>query len=116
MAQPGRKPNLSLRLSILTACGEHGAQTIARLAGESGSNPVTIKSHLSALEGLGFVTPVGVHRHSNAETGAFGRGRPARMFEITDAGRAALSVADPTSAVMVAVTQPSEAVAEVAEA
>jgi predicted ArsR family transcriptional regulator len=66
---------------------EHGPQTATELAGRLGISPAAVRRHLDALvatgrleERLGGVGGQGVHR---------GRGRPARRFHLTDAGRSA---------------------------
>ncbi|MBM7808595.1 putative ArsR family transcriptional regulator [Geodermatophilus bullaregiensis] len=60
---------------------EHGPQTASELAGRLGISPAAVRRHLDALAARGRVeeraTP-GAHR---------GRGRPARRFHLTDAGR-----------------------------
>ena len=62
---------------------EHGPQTATELAGRLGVSPAAVRRHLDALGSAGRVeersTP-GEHR---------GRGRPARRFHLTDAGRSA---------------------------
>jgi predicted ArsR family transcriptional regulator len=65
---------------------EHGPQTASELAGLLGISPAAVRRHLDGLAAAGRVaeraTPSasGVHR---------GRGRPARRFALTDAGRSA---------------------------
>ncbi|WP_235927888.1 helix-turn-helix transcriptional regulator [Goekera deserti] len=62
---------------------EHGPQTATELAALLGVSPAAVRRHLDALTAAGRVqeraTP-GEHR---------GRGRPARRFHLTDAGRSA---------------------------
>lgn len=110
MARRGRKPNLSLRSSILALLGQ-GPQTVAQCASECGSNPVTTKNHIAALVDLGLVSGGASVKHMNPETGEPARGRPAQLFEITEAGSAALALGDTTSALM-----PPEPVEDVGEA
>ena len=60
---------------------EHGPQTASELAGRLGVSPAAVRRHLDALEARGRVeerTTAGAQR---------GRGRPARHFHLTDAGR-----------------------------
>jgi predicted ArsR family transcriptional regulator len=61
---------------------EHGPQTATELAGLLGVSPAAVRRHLDALVSTGRVEERagghGAHR---------GRGRPARRFHLTDAGR-----------------------------
>ncbi len=60
---------------------EHGPQTASELAGRLGISPAAVRRHLDALAARGRVeerATAGVQR---------GRGRPARHFHLTDAGR-----------------------------
>ncbi|MGY2004852.1 helix-turn-helix transcriptional regulator [Blastococcus sp. SYSU DS1024] len=62
---------------------EHGPQTATELAGRLGVSPAAVRRHLDALVATGRVEERQVrdaHR---------GRGRPARRFHLTDAGRSA---------------------------
>lgn len=62
---------------------EHGPQTATELAGRLGISPAAVRRHLDALVATGRVEERQVrdaHR---------GRGRPARRFHLTDAGRSA---------------------------
>jgi predicted ArsR family transcriptional regulator len=66
---------------------EHGPQTAAELAGRLGISPTAVRRHLDALSAQGRVEerrggPGGGMAHR-------GRGRPARRFHLTDAGRSA---------------------------
>ncbi|MGY1591382.1 helix-turn-helix transcriptional regulator [Geodermatophilus sp. SYSU D00708] len=61
---------------------ENGPQTATELAGRLGVSPTAVRRHLDALVAAGRAE----ERHA---TGApRGRGRPARLFHLTDAGRA----------------------------
>lgn len=60
---------------------EHGPQTAAELAGRLGISPAAVRRHLDGLVAAGRVT------ESEAPGGQRGRGRPARRFALTDAGR-----------------------------
>ncbi|GIG59532.1 hypothetical protein Lfu02_39040 [Longispora fulva] len=63
---------------------ENGAATAAELGGTLGLSPAAIRRHLDAMHADGLIEcrdrPSRVQR---------GRGRPAKAFELTDAGRAA---------------------------
>ena len=62
---------------------EHGPQTATELAARLGVSPAAVRRHLDALVATGRVAErqvAAAHR---------GRGRPARSFLLTDAGRAA---------------------------
>ncbi|MGY1706981.1 helix-turn-helix transcriptional regulator [Geodermatophilus sp. SYSU D00697] len=62
---------------------EHGPQTATELAGRLGVSPTAVRRHLDALVATGRV-------EERQATGApRGRGRPARLFHLTDAGRSA---------------------------
>ncbi|WP_164700834.1 metalloregulator ArsR/SmtB family transcription factor [Modestobacter sp. KNN46-3] len=60
---------------------EHGPQTAAELAGRLGISPAAVRRHLDGLVAAGRVT------EREAPGGQRGRGRPARRFALTDAGR-----------------------------
>ncbi len=62
---------------------EHGPQTATELAGRLGVSPTAVRRHLDALVATGRVE----ERH--APGGPRGRGRPARLFHLTDVGRSA---------------------------
>jgi predicted ArsR family transcriptional regulator len=62
---------------------EHGPQTASELAGRLGVSPTAVRRHLDALVVTGRVE----ERH--APGAPRGRGRPARLFHLTDAGRSA---------------------------
>jgi predicted ArsR family transcriptional regulator len=62
---------------------EHGPQTATELAGRLGVSPTAVRRHLDALVATGRVE----ERHAPGTPR--GRGRPARLFHLTDAGRAA---------------------------
>jgi predicted ArsR family transcriptional regulator len=61
---------------------EHGAATAAELGGAIGLSPAAIRRHLDVLLAEGDVTVREQHPH-----GQRGRGRPAKVFALTDAGR-----------------------------
>jgi predicted ArsR family transcriptional regulator len=62
---------------------EHGPQTAAELAALLGISPAAVRRHLDGLVTAGRVT------ERVAPGGQRGRGRPARRFALTDAGRSA---------------------------
>jgi predicted ArsR family transcriptional regulator len=62
---------------------EHGPQTATELAGHLGISPAAVRRHLDALVAAGRI-----EERTTAETRR-GRGRPARHFRLTDAGRSA---------------------------
>ena len=58
------------------------AVTATQLAGLLGVTPVAVRRHLDLLEGEGLIVARPIHGHEPA-----GRGRPAKSYKITDAGR-----------------------------
>jgi predicted ArsR family transcriptional regulator len=62
---------------------EHGPQTASELASRLGVSPAAVRRHLDALVAAGRVEERTTHDPHR------GRGRPARHFRLTDAGRAA---------------------------
>jgi predicted ArsR family transcriptional regulator len=60
---------------------EHGPQTAAELAARLGISPAAVRRHLDALVGAGRLEER-LSREAHR-----GRGRPARRFHLTDAGR-----------------------------
>ncbi|SDC69368.1 Predicted transcriptional regulator, ArsR family [Geodermatophilus telluris] len=60
---------------------EHGPQTASELAGRLGISPAAVRRHLDALAARGRV------EERAASAAQRGRGRPARRFHLTDAGR-----------------------------
>jgi predicted ArsR family transcriptional regulator len=62
---------------------EHGPQTAAELAARLGISAAAVRRHLDGLVAAGRVT------EREAAGGPRGRGRPARHFALTDAGRSA---------------------------
>ena len=63
---------------------EHGPQTAAALAEELGLTAAAIRRHLEQMTADGVVEPAEDRRRRRR-----GRGRPAKVFALTDAGRAA---------------------------
>ena len=64
---------------------ELGPSTAAVLSERLGLSPAAVRRHLDALVADGTVTPV----QPRSRTAARGRGRPARLYGLTDAGHAA---------------------------
>jgi predicted ArsR family transcriptional regulator len=62
---------------------EHGPQTAAELAARLGISPAAVRRHLDALAARGRV------EERLAREARRGRGRPARRYHLTDAGRSA---------------------------
>ena len=62
---------------------EHGPQTATELAARLGVSPAAVRRHLDALVGAGRLEER-LSREAHR-----GRGRPARRFHLTDAGRSA---------------------------
>ncbi|WP_240619342.1 helix-turn-helix domain-containing protein [Blastococcus sp. TF02-8] len=60
---------------------EHGPQTAAELAARLGISPAAVRRHLDALVATGRV------EERQVRDAQRGRGRPARSFHLTDAGR-----------------------------
>ncbi|WP_375335631.1 helix-turn-helix transcriptional regulator [Blastococcus sp. TML/C7B] len=66
---------------------EHGPQTATELAARLGISPAAVRRHLDALVAAGRIEERGDGRAIGAAHR--GRGRPARRFHLTDAGRSA---------------------------
>jgi predicted ArsR family transcriptional regulator len=73
----------STRHRVTSSLLEHGPSTAAALAERLGLTPAGIRRHLDAL-----LTSGQVEAREQRVYGARGRGRPARVFALTDAGRA----------------------------
>jgi predicted ArsR family transcriptional regulator len=86
-AVPSARPSVSpddgrTRDRVTGLLLEHGAQTATELAGRLGVSPAAVRRHLDSLVAEGRVA-------ERALPGSVrGRGRPARHFVLTDAGRA----------------------------
>ena len=63
---------------------EHGPVTAAALGERLGLTPAAVRRHLDALLADGLIEP-----RTARQRGRRGRGRPAKLFAITDAGRSA---------------------------
>jgi predicted ArsR family transcriptional regulator len=71
---------------------EHGPQTATELAARLGISPAAVRRHLDSLVAAGRIEErVGGQGGHGAHRG---RGRPARWFHLTDAGRSAFPHAD----------------------
>ena len=81
-AHPGTEPGTRARIARLIL--EHGPVTAAGLSGRLGLTPAAVRRHLDNLLTDGMIEA----REARCY-GSRGRGRPARMFAITDAGRSA---------------------------
>ncbi|MGY2130153.1 helix-turn-helix transcriptional regulator [Blastococcus sp. SYSU DS0617] len=66
---------------------EHGPQTASELAGRLGISPAAVRRHLDSLVATGRIEERVAGREGSG--GHRGRGRPARRFHLTDAGRSA---------------------------
>ena len=73
----------STRQRVAQSILEHGPSTAAELAGRLGLTAAAIRRHLDGLTERGLITS-----REQRVYGARGRGRPAKVFELTDAGRA----------------------------
>ncbi len=73
----------STRARVASSILEHGPSTAAALAQRLGLTPAGIRRHLDAL-----LTTDQVEAREQRVYGVRGRGRPARVFALTDAGRA----------------------------
>jgi predicted ArsR family transcriptional regulator len=79
---PGTERGTRARIARLIL--EHGPATAAGLSGRLGVTPAAIRRHLDNLLAEGMIEA----REARCY-GSRGRGRPARLFAITDAGRSA---------------------------
>ncbi len=70
------------RDAVVTSLLENGPQTAAALAGRLGLSPAAIRRHLDGLEAEHQVAA-----RDQEPLGPRGRGRPARVFALTDSGR-----------------------------
>lgn len=73
-----RPPKRSTRQRILETLRRRGPRTVADLAASFGLSPVGIRAHLCSLEDEGLAAKTGVRAS---------RGRPARLFGLTDDAR-----------------------------
>jgi predicted ArsR family transcriptional regulator len=80
---PRADVDASTRRRVLSSILEHGPSTTAELAERLGVTPAGIRRHLDVLLAHGHV-----EAREQRVYGARGRGRPAKDFVLTDAGRA----------------------------
>ncbi|MGY1805301.1 helix-turn-helix transcriptional regulator [Blastococcus sp. SYSU D00922] len=67
---------------------EHGPQTATELAGRLGISPAAVRRHLDSLVAAGRLEERKGGLGAESRAAHRGRGRPARRFHLTDAGRA----------------------------
>jgi predicted ArsR family transcriptional regulator len=83
-AAAARADDARTRERVVAALHEHGPQTAADLSARFGITSVAVRRHLEGLLAEGRVTEV-PERKVRGKTR--GRGRPAKLFGLTDAGR-----------------------------
>ncbi|HYP44290.1 MAG TPA: metalloregulator ArsR/SmtB family transcription factor [Propionibacteriaceae bacterium] len=83
-ALPSSDPDASTRQRVTQSILEHGPSTAAVLAGRLGLTAAAVRRHLDVLLDRGHL----VAREQRVY-GTRGRGRPAKVFALTDEGRAA---------------------------
>ncbi len=79
---PATDPNAPTRRRVARSVLEHGPSTAAELATRLGLTAAGVRRHLDGLAEQGLLTS-----REQRVYGARGRGRPARVFVLTDAGR-----------------------------
>ena len=87
-ARPGADTDASTRQRVANSILEHGPSTAAELAERLGLTAAAIRRHLDVLLANGYL-----EAREHRVYGARGRGRPARDFVLTDAGRSAFYTA-----------------------
>jgi len=92
-ARPRPDVDASTRRRVASSILEHGPSTAADLGKRLGLTPAAIRRHLDALVATGQV-----EAREQRVYGARGRGRPAKVFGLTDAGRAGFYTAYDTLA------------------
>ncbi len=80
--RPGAESDASTRQRVARSILEHGPSTAAELAERLGLTAAGVRRHLDVLAEQGRLTS-----REQRVYGARGRGRPARVFALTDAGR-----------------------------
>ncbi len=80
--EPETDPNAPTRQRVARSILEHGPSTAAELATRLGLTAAGVRRHLDGLGDQGLLTS-----REQRVYGARGRGRPARVFVLTDAGR-----------------------------
>lgn len=88
--------DLGTRERVLAVIMEQGGATAADLAQALQLTPAAVRRHLATLEEQGLITT-----RTRPAYGARGRGRPAKTFVATDAGRGAFGAAYDTLAIEV---------------
>ena len=78
----GSQDGRSTRDRVTRLLLEHGAATAAQLGAELGLSPAAIRRHLDAMLADGDVVA-----REQTRRGQRGRGRPAKVFRLTEAGR-----------------------------
>ena len=81
-AEPVTDPNAPTRQRVARSVLEHGPSTAAELSERLGLTAAGVRRHLDSLVEQGLLTS-----REQRVYGARGRGRPARVFVLTDAGR-----------------------------
>lgn len=76
---------------VARALLEGGPATASELAGTLGSSPTVVRRHLESLAAVGYVS--WTQRRPFGPAPTRGRGRPARVFALTDEGSHAFDVA-----------------------
>ena len=85
-ADPGEAPSdARTRDRVARSLLEHGPSTAAVLAERLGLTAAAVRRHLDAMIAVDLVTEVAERKVRGASRG---RGRPARLFALTEAGRA----------------------------
>ena len=79
---PGAESDASTRQRVARSILEHGPSTAAELADRLGLTAAGVRRHLDVLAEQGQVTA-----RDQRVYGSRGRGRPAKVFALTDAGR-----------------------------
>lgn len=85
--EPGAS-DASTRHKVARSILQHGPSTAAELAGRLHLTAAAVRRHLTALEEAGHLTT-----REQRVYGSRGRGRPAKVFVLTDAGRADFDMA-----------------------
>ena len=87
IAEPPEVPvgDASTRARVVRSIGEHGPSTAAQLADRLALTPAAVRRHLDHLVHAGVLED-----SQRRPLGPRGRGRPARSFRLTDAGRGQL--------------------------
>ena len=93
VTRPRPEVDASTRHRVASSILEHGSSTAAALAERLGLTPAAIRRHLDALLATGQL-----EAREQRVYRSRGRGRPARVFALTDAGRAGFYTAYDTLA------------------